>query len=336
MEDYEAQEVEFWRKLEEEGMSRSSMLRRSAAAAFGLTILGQRGHRARRDAVRGRAPPLKGRGRARGARQGREEGRQAQHDRAAARLGELRRDDVDLPEEVRHPDHERQPERQLGAGEPGDSLARRATRALRTPSTSVSSFAIAGANEGLYAKYFPSTFSTIPRAMKDTRGFWLGDYWGAISIGYNQNLVSNPPKTWKDLLKPEYKGKVAHERQPAHVELRGVRRHRSVARERRLAEGRRPRHRLLRAAEEVGQLHPGRDDTADGRLRPDADLDRLGLQQPRVHQGVPGGAVEGHRSRATASTAATTRRRSTRPLRIRGRRGSGRSSSTPTRVRSST
>jgi len=37
----------------------------------------------------------------------------------------------------------------------------------------------------------------------------MGDYWGAISIGYNQNLVSNPPKTWKDLLKSEYKGKVA-------------------------------------------------------------------------------------------------------------------------------
>src|SRR5438874_11308762 len=40
MEDYEAQEVEFWAKLEEEGMSRSSMLRRSAAAAFGLTVMG--------------------------------------------------------------------------------------------------------------------------------------------------------------------------------------------------------------------------------------------------------------------------------------------------------
>ena len=40
MEDYEAQEIEFWAKLEEEGMSRSSMLRRSAAAAFGLTIVG--------------------------------------------------------------------------------------------------------------------------------------------------------------------------------------------------------------------------------------------------------------------------------------------------------
>ncbi len=48
MEDYEAQEIEFWAKLEEEGMSRSSMLRRSAAAAFGLTIVRQRLDRVRR------------------------------------------------------------------------------------------------------------------------------------------------------------------------------------------------------------------------------------------------------------------------------------------------
>ena len=36
-----------------------------------------------------------------------------------------------------------------------------------------------------------------------------GDYWGAVSIGYNPNLVKPPPKTWKDLLKPDYRGKVA-------------------------------------------------------------------------------------------------------------------------------
>ena len=39
MEDYEAQEQEFWRKLDEEGMSRAQLLRRSAGAAAGLTIL---------------------------------------------------------------------------------------------------------------------------------------------------------------------------------------------------------------------------------------------------------------------------------------------------------
>jgi putative spermidine/putrescine transport system substrate-binding protein len=70
-------------------------------------------------------------------------------------------------------------------------------------------FAISGANEGLYAKYFSRNYKSIPRALKDTRGFWMGDYWGAVSIGYNKTLISNPPKTFKDLLKPEYKGKVA-------------------------------------------------------------------------------------------------------------------------------
>src|SRR5581483_10589541 len=71
------------------------------------------------------------------------------------------------------------------------------------------SFAVQGAAQGLYQKYFPSTFSTIPRAMKDTRGYWYGDYWGAISIGYNSQIISPAPTTFADLLKPQYRGKVA-------------------------------------------------------------------------------------------------------------------------------
>ena len=43
MEDYEAQEQEFWRKLHEMDMSRSQMLKRSFAAAAGLTILSSPG-----------------------------------------------------------------------------------------------------------------------------------------------------------------------------------------------------------------------------------------------------------------------------------------------------
>src|SRR3954451_8936849 len=60
MEDWQEQEVEFWRKLDEEEFSRSTMLRRSAAAAFGLTVLASPAAalagRARLDA----GPPLKG------------------------------------------------------------------------------------------------------------------------------------------------------------------------------------------------------------------------------------------------------------------------------------
>jgi putative spermidine/putrescine transport system substrate-binding protein len=71
------------------------------------------------------------------------------------------------------------------------------------------SFAIAGANEGLYAKYFPTNFKNVPRSMKDGRGFWVGDYWGVVSFGVNSAIVSNVPKSWADLLKPEYRNKVA-------------------------------------------------------------------------------------------------------------------------------
>jgi putative spermidine/putrescine transport system substrate-binding protein len=45
--------------------------------------------------------------------------------------------------------------------------------------------------------------------MKDTRGFWMGDYWGVVSIGYNANLVKPAPKSFKDLLNPAYKNQVA-------------------------------------------------------------------------------------------------------------------------------
>jgi putative spermidine/putrescine transport system substrate-binding protein len=208
MEDYEAQEVEFWAKLEEEGMSRSSMLRRSAAAAFGLTIFSSAGTAL--GMSRGAfAPPTKGTaaGMAALIKAAKKEGKlnTIALPRDWANYGELmdtfsKKYGIKITND--NPDGSSAQENEAIRSLKGDS------RAPDAVDVGVS-FAIAGANEGLYAKYFPSTYTTIPRAMKDTRGFWMGDYWGAISIGYNQNLVSTPPKTWKDLLKPDYKGKVA-------------------------------------------------------------------------------------------------------------------------------
>jgi putative spermidine/putrescine transport system substrate-binding protein len=45
--------------------------------------------------------------------------------------------------------------------------------------------------------------------MKDTRGYWTGDYYGVISIGYNANVIKTAPRSFADLLKPDYRGKVA-------------------------------------------------------------------------------------------------------------------------------
>jgi putative spermidine/putrescine transport system substrate-binding protein len=208
MEDYEAQEVEFWAKLEEEGMSRSSMLRRSAAAAFGLTVFSSAGTALgmSRGAL---APPQTGTasGMAALVKAAKKEGKlnTIALPRDWANYGELmdtfaKKYGISITND--NPDGSSAQENEAVRSLKGDS------RAPDGVDVGVS-FAISGANEGLYAKYFNSNYKTIPRAMKDTRGFWMGDYWGAISIGYNGNLVSNPPKTWKDLLKPEYKGKVA-------------------------------------------------------------------------------------------------------------------------------
>jgi putative spermidine/putrescine transport system substrate-binding protein len=208
MEDYEAQEVEFWAKLSEEGISRSSMLRRSAAAAFGLTIMGS-ASTAFGMSRAGLAPPEHG-----------SKAGLAALVKAAKKEGKL--NTIALPPDWANygelmSTFQKKYGIKITNDNPNGSSAEenQAIRSLKGDSRAPDavdvgvSFAISGANEGLYAKYFPSTVKTIPRAMKDGRGFWMGDYWGAISFGYNQNLVSNAPKTWKDLLKPEYKGKVA-------------------------------------------------------------------------------------------------------------------------------
>ena len=209
MEDYEAQEVEFWAKLDEEGMSRSSMLRRSAAAAFGLTIMGNAGTAFGMSRAAAAAPPDHG-----------TKAGLAALVKAAKKEGKL--NTIALP-----PDWANYGEiistfqKKYGIpitnDNPNGSSAQEneAVRSLKGDSRAPDvvdvgpAFAVSGTAEGLFAKYFVTNFGTIPRSMKDTRGYWWGDYWGAVSIGYNQNLVSNPPKTWKDLLKPEYKNKVA-------------------------------------------------------------------------------------------------------------------------------
>ena len=63
--------------------------------------------------------------------------------------------------------------------------------------------------EKLVAPYMVKDWKTIPENVKDKNGFWYGDYYGALAFEVNTDLVKNPPKDWADLLKPEYKGKIA-------------------------------------------------------------------------------------------------------------------------------
>jgi putative spermidine/putrescine transport system substrate-binding protein len=68
--------------------------------------------------------------------------------------------------------------------------------------------AVAVANTAMYAPYKVEGFDAIPAELKDPNGTWVNDYGGYISIGYDTAKVP-APKTFDDLLKPAYKGKVA-------------------------------------------------------------------------------------------------------------------------------
>lgn len=63
-------------------------------------------------------------------------------------------------------------------------------------------------NTDLFAPYKVATWADIPDVLKDPDGRWFSDYGGYMSIGFDASRV--PPVTSvADLMKPEYKGKVA-------------------------------------------------------------------------------------------------------------------------------
>jgi putative spermidine/putrescine transport system substrate-binding protein len=333
VEDYQEQEYEFWRRLDEEQLDRRKLLKRGLAAGAGLTIFSLSDVAL---ATRQRVladPPLRG---TPGTMkelvaQAKKEGHLND---IACRPGELRPDHQDLPEALRHPVRANQPRRSSGAGKPGHRFAEGRPAAPDCVDVTVA-IALEGVKAGLYGRYFVNNYKTIPRAMKDTRGLWTGDYWGEGSIGYNSGLVSTPPKTFADLLKPEYKNKVALNGSPLQSgsAIAGVF---AAA----LANGGSlnnvgPGIDWFAKCKSVGNFIPVQttpQTVASGQTPISIDWDYNNLvyitefPAAKWKVNVP----------SDASTAGTTARRSTPRRLIRGRRDSGRSSSTPTRGRSCT
>lgn len=67
----------------------------------------------------------------------------------------------------------------------------------------------AATDQGLWAPYTPTLLDQVPDGLKSTDGTWVAAYYGIIAITTNTTIVKNAPKTFADLKKPEYKGKVA-------------------------------------------------------------------------------------------------------------------------------
>ncbi|MCQ4041512.1 ABC transporter substrate-binding protein [Streptantibioticus rubrisoli] len=72
-----------------------------------------------------------------------------------------------------------------------------------------SQFALSGTQQGLFAPYKVANFDQIPAAQKDSNADWYNDYGGYISIGCDAKRVKECPKTFADLVKPEYRGQVS-------------------------------------------------------------------------------------------------------------------------------
>ena len=68
--------------------------------------------------------------------------------------------------------------------------------------------AVALANTDMFAPYKVATWDDIAPDLKDPDGKWVNDYGGYMSIGYDSAKVPDPT-TVNDLLKADYKGKVA-------------------------------------------------------------------------------------------------------------------------------
>ena len=64
-------------------------------------------------------------------------------------------------------------------------------------------------NDGLVAPYKVSAWDTIPEGAKDPDGHWWAEYYGVLAFEVIADEFSEVPMDWEDLLKPEYKGKVA-------------------------------------------------------------------------------------------------------------------------------
>jgi putative spermidine/putrescine transport system substrate-binding protein len=61
----------------------------------------------------------------------------------------------------------------------------------------------------LVQPYQVQTWGDIPADLKDAEGYWYGAYYGVLSLAVNKDVVTNTPKGWADLAKPEYKGQFA-------------------------------------------------------------------------------------------------------------------------------
>jgi putative spermidine/putrescine transport system substrate-binding protein len=73
-------------------------------------------------------------------------------------------------------------------------------------------FAIQAQKDGVVGSYKPAAWSEIPDGLKDPQGHWFSIHSGTLGFMVNVDALKGKPvpRSWADLLKPEYKGLVGY------------------------------------------------------------------------------------------------------------------------------
>jgi len=73
-------------------------------------------------------------------------------------------------------------------------------------------FGIQAKKDGVTAPYKPAYWNDVPAGLKDPDGYWFTIHSGTLGFMVNVDALHGKPvpKSWKDLLKPEYKGMVGY------------------------------------------------------------------------------------------------------------------------------
>jgi putative spermidine/putrescine transport system substrate-binding protein len=73
-------------------------------------------------------------------------------------------------------------------------------------------FGIQAKKDGVVAPYKPAHWADIPDGLKDPEGYWFSIHSGTLGFMVNVDALKGKPvpRSWADLLKPEYKGLVGY------------------------------------------------------------------------------------------------------------------------------